>query len=212
MDANVCKRGLAAWKRLSKDNNWLDWVQVGYLVAAIRLEALDAAGTQKRPEGKAYNLAFGEMLKRYKLDTMDKMTRSHLLNCMDNHGAIETWRATLAENQRLQWNHPSTVYRHWKKATEPKEEKEAKHKKVRDDHVEDIARDHEIALAKIEELEEKLHEQEFDAADDDLQTRYAQLQSKYEQVQAENARLKRLVEKLRQFAPPKADTASLQMT
>jgi hypothetical protein len=45
---------------------------------------------------------------------MDKSLRSNLLDCMTNIVGINAWRETLAENQRMEWNHPTTVLRRWR--------------------------------------------------------------------------------------------------
>jgi hypothetical protein len=74
-------------------------------------------GHANKPEGKGYNLNFSSWLDAHpKLRSIDKATRNHAMQCIDNIDAIEVWRATLADNQRQTINHPSTVLRRFKAA------------------------------------------------------------------------------------------------
>jgi len=84
--------------------------------------AMQQAGVQA-PEGKGYTLAFGEYLKRYRLDDMDKSDRAKLLQLMEERPAIEEWRATLPTNQRRDLNNPTLVWRKWQADTKVKKPK-----------------------------------------------------------------------------------------
>jgi hypothetical protein len=79
----VARQGTEAWRRLKKEKNWNDWLKVGEALQVGREWAMNQAGTNQ-PQGKAYNMAFGEWLQRYKLDDMDKGDRSRLFSVMDN--------------------------------------------------------------------------------------------------------------------------------
>jgi hypothetical protein len=70
----VSRQGTEAWRRLKRDKNWNDWIKVGEALQVGRERAMNQAMTN-RPEGKAYNMAFGEWLRQYKLDDMDKGER-----------------------------------------------------------------------------------------------------------------------------------------
>src|SRR6516165_2649552 len=109
----VCRQGTLAWQRLKKDKNWNDWIKVGEAHMVGRDWAQRIAGTN-RPQGKAYNMAFGEWLQKYKFDDMDKGDRSWLFAVMDNLPQIEEWRKTLTLTERLKLNHPNAVLRRWK--------------------------------------------------------------------------------------------------
>jgi hypothetical protein len=113
----VSRQGTEAWRRLKREKSWGDWIKVGEALQVGRDWAMNQAQTNK-PEGKGYNLAFGEWLHKYKLDDMDKGDRSRLFVVMDNLGMIEDWRRTLTLNVRLQLNHPNSVLRKWKRAIE----------------------------------------------------------------------------------------------
>src|SRR5262249_49733535 len=70
----------AAWTRVKKAQSrlWGDWMTIGEGLLEGRRWAMQVAGTNK-PEGKGYVTAFGEWIKRYKVDDMDKSDRAKLL-------------------------------------------------------------------------------------------------------------------------------------
>ncbi len=111
----VSRLGTEAWKRLKKTKDHNDWVKVGEALVVGREWAMNQAQTNK-PEGKAYNMVFGEWLQRYKLDDMDKGDRSRLFKMMDALPLIEEWRRTLTLTERLKLNHPNTIMRKFEAA------------------------------------------------------------------------------------------------
>jgi len=154
----------AAWKRLKKGKSWHDWIIVGEGLVLWRQEAMHEAGVN-RPEGKGYNMAFGNKLVENKLDDMDKGDRARLFDCMDNLASIEEWRQRLTLPQRMMVNHPSTVWRRWKKAmavpasaepgAEPKPTLRDSVANLSEENAE-LKRQLEQAKARIAELEEEL--------------------------------------------------------
>jgi hypothetical protein len=156
----VCRQGLEAWKRLKKDKNWADWRKVGEALIVGRDFAFKAAGVN-RPQGKGYNLAFGEWLQRYKLDDMDKGTRSRLFEVMDNLGQIEDWRQTLPLNLRLSLNHPNAVLRKWKAHMAPEKRTETgEPKPTLRDSVVNLSEENEAKAREIADLKIRLAESE----------------------------------------------------
>jgi hypothetical protein len=122
----VSRLGTEAWKRLKKTKDYNDWLKVGEALTVGREWAMNQAQTNK-PEGKAYNMAFGEWMMRYKLHDMDKGDRSRLFQVMEALPMIEEWRRTLTLTERLKLNHPNAVLRKWKAAFEvPDKAKPAK--------------------------------------------------------------------------------------
>jgi CheY-like chemotaxis protein len=120
------KRGQEAWKRHKQDATWLDWLLVGEALTIGRIEAMANAYTNQ-PIGAKYNAEFGEWLKRHQFDDIDKSTRSLIMSVMEHRGAIEQWRSTLPTNLRLTLNHPKSVLRRWRAATQvTKDEKKQK--------------------------------------------------------------------------------------
>jgi hypothetical protein len=122
---HICRLGAEAWKRLKKNKNWDDWLKVGEAMLVGREWSMTQAGTN-RPSGKGYNVVFGEWLKKYKLDDLDKSIRSRLFDVMDSREQIENWRRTLPLSERLNLNHPNAVLRKWKAFMEPEKPKSNK--------------------------------------------------------------------------------------
>jgi hypothetical protein len=69
------------------------------------------------PTGSRYQAVFGEWLRVEGFDEIDKGDRKRLFDCIAHRDEIESWRATLPLNKRLQLNHPSTVWRNWQNGT-----------------------------------------------------------------------------------------------
>jgi hypothetical protein len=113
--------------------------------------AMQTAGTNK-PEGKGYVLAYGEWLKRYKVDDMDKSDRAKLLQLMEERPAVEEWRATLTDYERRNCNSPLGVWRKWTAATRVQ--------KRRPRAVNVSGREHARAVAKVEQLQARVKELE----------------------------------------------------
>ena len=113
-----------AWSRIKKAQTkmWGDWMIVGDGLLEGRRWAMQMAGTDK-PEGKGYVTNFGEWLKRFKLDDMDKSDRAKLLQLMEERPAVEEWRATLTDWERRNFNNPTIVWRKWTAATKVKKPK-----------------------------------------------------------------------------------------
>jgi hypothetical protein len=115
-EAKLEREADEALERIQRGQTWLDWRKVAELFAHGRKLAMLRGHTNK-PEGKGYNLSFAAWLDAHpKLRSIDKATRNHAMQCMDQIDAIETWRATLADNQRQTINHPTTVLRRFKSA------------------------------------------------------------------------------------------------
>jgi hypothetical protein len=110
------ERGRESWRKLAKDENWQDWLNVGDALAVCRGQAMRAANTNQ-PIGRAYNEAMGLLLKKHGFDRIDKGDRSRLMECMDRRAEINVWRDTLSVTERIRLNHPSAVLRKWKAAT-----------------------------------------------------------------------------------------------
>ena len=160
----VNRQTRAAWGRLKREKSWQDWVAVGEGLVMWREEAMREAGVN-RPEGKGYNMAFGNKLVENKLDDMDKGDRGRLFNCMDNLHLIDEWRARLTLSERLKYNHPATVWRRWSKSVEPatKDDPTAEPKPTLRYSVANLSEENaelrrqlEQAKARIVELEEEL--------------------------------------------------------
>lgn len=151
----ISKQARAAWQRLKKERSWTDWLAVGEGLVMWRAEAMRDASVNA-PVGKGYNMAFAERLANNKLDDMDKGDRSRLFQCMDNIALIEDWRRTLPLTARLKLNHPSTVWRAWKRAMEPEAAPTGEPKPTLRDSVANLSQDLEAQRAHADELQAAL--------------------------------------------------------
>jgi hypothetical protein len=113
----IVRLGQEAWARVRSDLNWQDWIAIGRAHVIGRTEAMHEANVNK-PEGHRYKEAFSEWLERFGFENLDKGDRSRLFDVMAALPQIENWRATLTTTERLRLNHPSTVLRKWKSATQ----------------------------------------------------------------------------------------------
>jgi hypothetical protein len=113
-NADAYREGRDALDRLGKGRDWSDWQKVAVALAAGRTEAMRTAKTNK-PNGGKYNRAFGAVLERERLDRIDSATRNQLLQIAKNMSAIEAWREKLEPAERLRLNHPSTIWRNWRR-------------------------------------------------------------------------------------------------
>ena len=168
---------------------------VGKALQAGREWAMNQAQTNK-PEGKAYNMAFGEWLQRYKMNDLNSGDRTRLFQLVGALSMVEDWRATLTLTERLTLNHPSTVWRRFKAATEIPKPKPAK-PSLRDS-VTELSEENVRLKAPVDELEAAtgtLSNPSSDAARDPVT-----------EPSEETARLKARIAELEAASGPTADT------
>lgn len=142
---------MLAWSRIKKSQArmWGDWMTIGEGLLEGRRWAMQRAGTNK-PEGKGYVLAYGEWLRRYKVDDMDKSDRAKLLQLMEDRPGVEEWRATLTDYERRNLNNPTIAWRKWTTATRVKKSKPRS--------VNVSGTEHARARVMIEQLQERVME------------------------------------------------------
>jgi hypothetical protein len=97
-------------------NHGKDWLQVGYPLQIGRNAVFRAAGINA-PFGKVYTRFMSNWLRSNQFDDIGQQVRYRLLQCVENIIAIEKWRGTLDESRRLRFNHPDSVWHHWKRST-----------------------------------------------------------------------------------------------
>lgn len=100
-----------------KRRGWEDWIAIGEATEVGRADAMREANTNEAA-GKRYETAMAKWLVVHSFKEIDKGTRSRLLECLKNKSAIEAWRSRLTDAERFRFNHPNTVFRKWKAATE----------------------------------------------------------------------------------------------
>jgi hypothetical protein len=147
---------MKAWKQVktAQARSWGQWMTIGEGLHEGRRWAMHAAGTNK-PEGKGYTLAYGEWLKRFKVDDMDASDRAKLLQLMEERPAVEEWRTTLTDSERRNLNNPTSVWRKWTAATRVKKPKAPTASVSGSEHGR-AQRIIEQLQARIEELEQEL--------------------------------------------------------
>src|SRR5690242_592076 len=112
-DARIIERGRKAFRHLTADRTWNDWLEIGEALMVGRTASMQAARANT-PHGRVYNRVFGRWLHDYGFGEIDKADRTRLLACLEHRTAIEEWRAELPLRKRLRFNHPATVWRNWK--------------------------------------------------------------------------------------------------
>jgi hypothetical protein len=106
-----------AWVRICRrgQTTFDDWVLIGRAVAIGRAECLKIAGSN-RPFGKKYTAAMGLWLANAGLDGIHQQERYWALKIVDNIAEIEAWRATLDDAGRRHFNHPQSIWTHWRRS------------------------------------------------------------------------------------------------
>ena len=117
-EQRIIEEGKAEWKKKRSGADWEGWLKIGRTLDMGRSVVMRELHTN-RPLGRTYNEAFSRWLRLNELDTIDKVLRAALLECMANLPAITAWRDTLAASQRMEWNHPRVVLRHWQTSLRP---------------------------------------------------------------------------------------------
>jgi hypothetical protein len=136
----VDRRADEAWDRLKASPDWKEWIAVGEAMVRARTTCMLDTHSN-RPAGRGYNAAFSTWLAKRKFGNMDGSDRARLLKCMENIPAIEAWRETLTESERLRLNHPSSVLRKWLARTKTpddptKEKKTSAFQRLKDENIE----------------------------------------------------------------------------
>jgi hypothetical protein len=108
-----------------KRRDFDDWMLIAEALQVGRADVMRTVSTNQ-PTGKRYEQAMAEWLLARGFHLIDKCTRNHLFECLQHRGGIEKWRVRLTEPEQFRFNHPTTVLRKWKAATqvpskEPKE-------------------------------------------------------------------------------------------
>jgi hypothetical protein len=90
-------------------------MEVGHALQIGRSAAFKAAGTNA-PFGKVCTKFMTEWLKANSFDDINQQVRYRVLQCVENIVEIEKWRSGLDEQSRLRFNHPDSVWSHWRRS------------------------------------------------------------------------------------------------
>jgi hypothetical protein len=112
------REGREAWQRLTKGRSRQDWWAVGRVFELARKEAMRTAHSNV-PQGPRYRNEYRLWLEVNELKDLSEFAKknkavvSHLIKCLENLPAIETWLATLPLNKQMVFNHPTVILRNW---------------------------------------------------------------------------------------------------
>jgi hypothetical protein len=101
------------------EKNFADWWTIGEGFMEIRHAASVLSGTNDI-QSPVYKKQFSALVGRTRLTVVDSVTRSKLLDLVTYRHDVELWWATLKPEQRLRWNHPTTVWKQWKNTSKTK--------------------------------------------------------------------------------------------
>ena len=163
MDTALTAAG-KAWKRVKSASKrmWSDWTMaIGPGLIKARTQAMFMAEVNE-PEGKGYNMAMSDLLKRYELDDMDAGTRSHMLQIMEHLADVETWRAK--QKDPLALNHPTSVWRGFQRSSKGQDNKDRKKSAARAQQTKE-----ELALALVELHNREVEVEQLRAHIEDLE-------------------------------------------
>jgi hypothetical protein len=147
----IVDRGKDAWESLKRNETWEKWIAIGWALDTGQRAVMRRLNVNK-PGGGAWGKIFGRWLAENGFDQIDKGVRSRLMSCMDNQAAIETWRATLSLTERLQLNHPNSVWRKYQ-ATQRAPEKAAEPRtNAKDESIRELQEKLDAAQKRIDEL------------------------------------------------------------
>jgi hypothetical protein len=108
--------GREAWASLQKHEHFGQWLAVADCLSALREQAMEEAHTN-RPQGPPYRRAFKAIIEQQEpwAVAINDTVRAHCYWLVDNLPAVQSWRETLAFEQRDKWNHPTTVKRNYER-------------------------------------------------------------------------------------------------
>ena len=110
-------------------------------------------GRDRAADRQSLQFRVWQLARPHHFDNIDKGDRSRLIEVIDNLPAIEAWRATLTQTACLRLNHPSSILRKWKAATEVNEPQPTLR-----DIVADLSEDNAKLKREVEELRARLDE------------------------------------------------------
>jgi hypothetical protein len=107
-------RATEKWKHLKDTHRetWEDYAAIGDALLEAQRQIMHVQGFNK-PAGKGYQKAINAWLAKHKLNDMDPGVRSRLVTLTEHKPEVQEMMRGWEMTERMQWNHPNTVYRHW---------------------------------------------------------------------------------------------------
>jgi hypothetical protein len=175
----VVERGKKAWSDKTAGKDWEEWKAIGFALEIGRREVMKLCHINRPEDGGAlYSRVYGEWLSREGFSMIDKAARARLMKCIDNLIAIEKWRMTLSLDERVRYNHPSTVLRKFEAAGKDGNKGEPRVNK-KDEAIRELQEE-------LDEANRKLADGEFvDAEVERLKRELADWQRRAEQAEAQ---------------------------
>jgi hypothetical protein len=150
----IVDRGKDAWESLKRNETWEKWIAIGWALDTGQRAVMRRLNVNK-PGGGAWGKIFGRWLAENGFDQIDKGVRSRLMSCMDNQAAIEAWRATLSLTERLQLNHPNSVWRKYQATQRAPEKASEPRTNAKDESIRELQEKLDAAQKRIEELTQR---------------------------------------------------------
>ncbi|HEX3862122.1 MAG TPA: hypothetical protein VHY35_10565 [Stellaceae bacterium] len=120
---DIIRRAQEAFRAIGKASTWANWQVIGAPIYTEQQRLLQSLGlTSAKGAGRRYSKPFGLWLKDHGFDdarVLDAAARSRLLDLMHDLPEVEAWRATLDPKRLVKLNHPSAVWRSYRKAHNP---------------------------------------------------------------------------------------------
>ena len=108
------ERGETALREL-RSRSLADWVAAGAAWKTLQLAAMHRSNSNA-PAGRRYNLAYAILGHPWpELAKIDKKSRADAIWLFEAEDEVRFWLATLPQNQRDRWTHPTVIRRNYEK-------------------------------------------------------------------------------------------------
>ena len=114
-EIDIISAGREALRRLRRGAVWADWIAVAKALQELRSRAMRMSGTN-RPHGANYHKHMGKLLRETGFDLIQPSTRCSCHHVVNNLEAVENWRASRTETERLRCSHPDAVWKMYRAA------------------------------------------------------------------------------------------------
>jgi hypothetical protein len=100
-----------AWENIKETRDWAGWRKILLAVDKARKKFADDLGlNDPHSDSKELKNKMGEWLKKHRLNEIHKSDRSRLQRIAENLEAVERWRESLSDSDRVKKNGPTAVW------------------------------------------------------------------------------------------------------